>query len=367
MKKNLLNAIQPSSGTRFPALDGLRGLAVLLVVFQHNDFVRPSLGYWSGVGVTLFFVLSGFLLYTSYLNKPEQKTLQYYRRRFFRIYPAFLAFTGAAYMWHLAAKQPPVLTTLWPLAKNLSLLYAPPESIKFYIPATWSLASEMQFYILLPLIVLVCKKRKALLLLLFAAACAVQLAAFIPGSANHHFALYRNWPFLALPFLVGMAAAYTLKQYPAAAPRFALPGFGALVLVFLLFAYPYKSVLLRDTLANQGHLMSLIFNFRGLLVSLTMGAMIIGLASPARGVIFRLFAFPAIRFVGVIGYSVFLSHQFIFTVLSEYYNDALVFGLGFPLVIVLSALSYYYIEAPCMSLRPRPASPQPVPASPSPS
>src|SRR5436305_866561 len=74
-----------SRSRRFPELDGLRGIAILLVVAYHYNFA-PFLG-----GVDLFFVLSGFLLGGILLDKREAPNYfkAFYTRRFCRIFPLY--------------------------------------------------------------------------------------------------------------------------------------------------------------------------------------------------------------------------------------------------------------------------------------
>src|SRR5579864_8130868 len=79
-----------------PALDGLRGLAILLVVLDHYQLVsqNPRINIELGsAGVTLFFVLSGFLITWLLLEENRKfgdvSLKSFYQRRFLRIFPAF--------------------------------------------------------------------------------------------------------------------------------------------------------------------------------------------------------------------------------------------------------------------------------------
>src|SRR5450432_1712008 len=74
----------------YPALDGLRGVAILMVVFLHN-FGFMNYFFFGWLGVDLFFVLSGFLI-TDILLKTMGKPnflRNFYMRRILRIFPLF--------------------------------------------------------------------------------------------------------------------------------------------------------------------------------------------------------------------------------------------------------------------------------------
>jgi len=87
----LQGLVPPSGGTRFPALDGLRGLACLAVAAGHLHLLYPRMNEgFSGGAVAVFYVLSAFLLsYPWFIGKPI-KPGSYYIRRLFRIWPAYL-------------------------------------------------------------------------------------------------------------------------------------------------------------------------------------------------------------------------------------------------------------------------------------
>ena len=94
---------QPGTRSRFghvPALDGIRGIAVLLVMFAHVNLFVPGGGT---VGVTVFFVLSGFLI-TSLLLREVDRTgrlnlVSFYGRRILRLYPALVVLVVATVAW----------------------------------------------------------------------------------------------------------------------------------------------------------------------------------------------------------------------------------------------------------------------------
>src|SRR6478609_11174341 len=87
---------------RLPELDGIRALACLLVFFAHaGDFARHlGVGQVGGsYGVMLFFVLSGFLMGTLYLDRPWSRdtVIQYAVARFVRIAPIYIVVVLVSY------------------------------------------------------------------------------------------------------------------------------------------------------------------------------------------------------------------------------------------------------------------------------
>ena len=145
---------------QLPALDGLRATAVLLVVCSHYTeefgqrvipavkaswFSRLPIFYWGWTGVDLFFVLSGFLIgrqiwrerfSTGTVNFPR-----FFLRRGFRIWPLYFAMLLLfAFLGH-------------PLANRWDLLFLS-NYFQGGFDRGWSLSTEEQFYILVPLFVI---------------------------------------------------------------------------------------------------------------------------------------------------------------------------------------------------------------------
>lgn len=179
----------------FPALDGLRGLAILLVVFFHNfNFINYS--YLAWIGVDLFFVLSGYLITSILLNTLDSP---FYLRNFFvkrilRIFPLYYLCLVIFLI---------ILPNIGVFKKELEFytdhqfwfwFYLQNWLLSFKFPTTgnllnhfWSLAVEEQFYIVWPIIILWLRKPKKLmifilflLLLLFATRCVLWMCHFSP-------------------------------------------------------------------------------------------------------------------------------------------------------------------------------------------
>jgi peptidoglycan/LPS O-acetylase OafA/YrhL len=153
-----------------PALDGLRGIAVLLVLWTHipvgvlgtnADFVRGCVqpGY---LGVDIFFVLSGFLITRILLvDKEKNFPLRYFLlRRFFRIFPIYYL-TLTIFLIFM-----PVPGLGWCFI-YLSNFYFPFNPETNPVQHTWSLAVEEHFYLIWPLLVYVLSRGKSRAVALF--------------------------------------------------------------------------------------------------------------------------------------------------------------------------------------------------------
>jgi peptidoglycan/LPS O-acetylase OafA/YrhL len=150
----------PPGHPRFPLLDAMRAIAVLCVVLTHTGFLSGlNQTSWLGdftarldLGVAVFFLISGFLLYRPFVNTrlngaPETPLVTYAKRRFLRIFPAYwLALTVLS----ISPGLPDVHTGHWWIYYGLFQAYDPTWFDKG-IGIAWSLSTEVAFYALLPL------------------------------------------------------------------------------------------------------------------------------------------------------------------------------------------------------------------------
>lgn len=158
-----------ADGLRIEELDGLRGIACILILIMHSDMHRILFWCWSWVD--MFLVISGFLITTMLIDGPRdagQLLKSFWMRRIFRIWPVYylgLAFVLMAwYAKPLLGGAPgyPIeglLPSLFYLQfTDLYVQHRPLESVlASYIPwwgQSWSLAVEEQYYMLWPLAVL---------------------------------------------------------------------------------------------------------------------------------------------------------------------------------------------------------------------
>jgi len=221
---------------RILELDGLRGLAILLVILAHFvfgyalDVFEPgtlpsyliSCLRLTGTGVDLFFVLSGFLIAgILFRNKNTSNYYQvFYIRRFFRIVPLYAVlclaylicvhFFSNRFTYLIGDPVPwPYLSTF---TQNIQMAFSEGDSP--FIGVTWSLAVEEQFYLFFPLIVfmLPTKRLPAILFMLV-------IAAIVFRTYFHY---WHGWhPAFALTlcrmdslFIGALAAWYTQTERP---------------------------------------------------------------------------------------------------------------------------------------------------------
>ncbi|NBT59763.1 acyltransferase, partial [bacterium] len=151
-----------------PLLDGVRGLAILLVIFFHSSLIPvknsmdkilhgAALGGWAGVD--LFFVLSGFLITGILLRTKEAPNFffNFYMRRTLRILPLYYLFLILAF--YVVPQTVQFGFTYWTFLSNI-LLGRLGQFQSPVLDITWSLAVEEQFYLLWPLVVWATKREK---------------------------------------------------------------------------------------------------------------------------------------------------------------------------------------------------------------
>ena len=159
----------PLTGGRIPSLDGLRALSIALVLLSHSVVDRSYSGHLliltnavvgnGGLGVSIFFVISGFLITTLLMREQERSgsisLRNFYRRRVFRIFPVFyfyiatlalLTITGVVFI------RP--IQFLWP--STFTQDYAPRVWLTGH---TWSLSVEEQFYLIWPFLMAHCSRK----------------------------------------------------------------------------------------------------------------------------------------------------------------------------------------------------------------
>lgn len=376
-----------ATSRRDPALDGLRGVAVLLVYIFHyggglrstNWFVR-GLGYFTETGwtgVILFFALSGFLITGSLWDSSDERDVlrNFYARRVLRIFPLYYAVVLIALVASVArgtrlAELTPVLLYAGflqnlPGLVTTALLPVSPLPL-FHL---WSLAVEEQFYLLWPALVLFSGTRsRALNLSLWI----VALSAIF-RILTHLPVVPADFAATLDPFLLTHAGTLALGAALALAmrgpqleyvERWAVTAFWAGLAIYLLSSWYSNTFYLAP--APQ-----FVFGLFGVGLASTAA---IPLALRSNRLRTILASFP-LRFLGLISYGFYVLHIFIeplidilgahtaHTTSGAKYQLAR-FLIGFPVTVVLASLSYYFFELPILSYKKRFPMRSPLPTKP---
>ncbi|MCW5680089.1 MAG: acyltransferase [Xanthobacteraceae bacterium] len=254
---------------RVAYIDGLRAIAIIAVVGYHAGVPGFSGGF---VGVDVFFVISGYLIINhivAELAAGKFSFAQFYARRTIRLLPPLLVMIAVTlpvaaillvspyeWQWYGASAAAAALSV-----SNIYFLskqgYFDIDAYEKPLLHTWSLSVEEQFYLVVPLLLMLCfvlaKRMKANPYKVLAAAGALVFIASLAGSIRYsggerNYAFYlthwRAWEFAAGGMLGFLGAAITARQKTTAT----LAGIAGIALVFL------SIVLLRDGVAYPSYL-----------------------------------------------------------------------------------------------------------------
>jgi peptidoglycan/LPS O-acetylase OafA/YrhL len=219
-----------------PALDGLRGVAVMLVVLSHAH-VTP--GVAGPVGVTVFFVLSGYLITGLLLDETEETGTvglrRFWIRRLLRLAPALLVMVAVVELYVLAVGYP---VEHW----NALVAATYTENIAMGVfgntdglfTHTWTLGLEEQFYLLWPLVIVAAVARRRLVVIsLVVAGVSLLVRQMLMGDVQ---TAYSSPPASCYPLAFGCALAASGLRLP----RWA--GYGCLLAVVAVACLPVPGV-----------------------------------------------------------------------------------------------------------------------------
>jgi len=350
----------------FPEIDGIRFLAIILVILFHihgyftvksgNSFTDDPSAYGllntflvnGDRGVQLFFVLSGFVLCLPfahhYINGGKKVLLKkYFLRRLTRLEPPYFIAMTAIFLMQLATHVHPApeLVRGWlaSLAYVHDLIY---HRTPLLTVVAWSLEVEIQFYLMAPLFFRLLSLPKLIrrAVLLGAIIALIVLQHIYPptflsiyGSGQYFLA-----GILLADFYVSDAAAHAFQKKWLAAPAF-------ICLLAILYIPIYHSSALVELYSRLALPFLILFFFYIILKN---------------SLVKKVFSYKFVPIIGGMCYSVYLIHYTIISVLgrftlgiriTEYYLPNLllqVILLTIP-IIILSAIYYYYIERPFMS------------------
>ncbi|HSY46450.1 MAG TPA: acyltransferase [Steroidobacteraceae bacterium] len=364
-------AIAAATGSRqIPALDGIRGLAIIWVVLHNTAMPPASSGFWlhllslpasSGwIGVQLFFGLSGFLITGGLLDTQGAPGyfVNFYAKRALRILPLYYSVLlvllvvlprVVAHLPFSTEHQAP----LWLFTGNWTPVL--PNGFGHF----WSLALEEQFYLFWPLLVARLPPRRLLVSCLWIAAGALLLRCVLAAYGADSFTLYANTACRMDALALGAAAACVLR-IPALREELCgrLRAVGEVALLVFLAGIPLTHVYARDRLAGET------FGYTLLAFSSATFVMWAALsAGRTPTLVGSLLAWAPLRFCGKYSYAMYVFHNLLHTLLGEPWligrfgkqpppQIAFAYTLAVLLISYALALcSYHALEKPFLNLK----------------
>ena len=361
---------------RIPELDGLRGLAIGMVLVFHYFVLtvqaRPAspLAYFMALfrltwtGVDLFFVLSGFLIGGILIDarKATNYFQVFYTRRFFRIVPIYAAFLVAIAIMNFTVerihysgftwltKDALPWYSFWTFTQNFWMAHSVTANASA-LAVTWSLAVEEQFYLTLPLVVRFFAGRRLLACVLAGICMAPMSRIAIRFFWPHNWAAgYALMPCRADALLLGVLAAILVRDN-AWRNRIQTNGlFFAISMPIFLLGIAFLNVkapnMENPLMQSLGYTWLALFYVSVLLYSVTRPASLLS----------RSLRYKWIGWLGGIAYGTYLLHQFILGMSPGY------FWRGYPkiqdgrtllaalesliLTLIIARLSWRYFESP---------------------
>jgi peptidoglycan/LPS O-acetylase OafA/YrhL len=356
-------------GGRVPELDGLRGLAILLVLgmhwfgVTHPELMRHAAFFWLAYGfsgVDLFFVLSGFLVGGILLDARDSPAYfrAFYFRRICRIFPLYYLFFSlvilrAVFTTGIPSGDARQLPFYALFLQNFTLAFTPLTGLP-HMQVTWSLAIEEQFYLTLPLLIRFVPRQR-LPHVLCAAIAAVPVIRILVADQYGAFAAYTLTFCRADALLLGVLAAWAFRDARAWSWIVARRSTLRTAVIALLLGIVFMRAGLRENIysfgmARMGYSLFGLFYTCLLLLTLTRAD------SPLAG-FFRL---TPLRLTGSVAYCVYLIHMPV--------NDALhhwlladtpqtrtltgfaVTLLAIPAVALVAMLSWRMLEKPLIAI-----------------
>jgi peptidoglycan/LPS O-acetylase OafA/YrhL len=380
-------ADQPARARWNPALEGMRAVAALAVLVTHVSFrsgFTGSEGSTGGVmarlevGVALFFILSGYLLYRPFAaaaldGRTPPRAIPYLRRRALRILPAYWVLMIVV----LLAFNAPYLDDWsdWAIPLGLLQIYAP-----LWIPVaaehTWSLATEVAFYAALPLLAWAARalggrtprhrirRQFVFVAVLTVTGPAYLLAAHAPwwpfsGVSQMWLPAYLSWfgvgMGLAVLASVPVSSGQPWRTHTAALATTPAACWGSAAALLWIASTPLfgPRAVYPDSTAVESTARNVVYALVGLLLLLPLVA-----GSEPASAVKRVLENRPVQYLGRISYGVFLWHMpileacFRVTGIREFSGHFWpLLAATFTLSVIAASISYYLLERPFQRLR----------------
>ena len=359
-----------NSSKRIPAIDGLRAIAVVGVIWVHTwDFSGNPV--WSigkigsinldlnraisviGTGVDLFFVLSGFCMYLKYAHKQQSFKINYYwyfvKKCWLRIAPAFYIaaivcaighiFIGLSFPWQDLLSHFTFTNIWWSNTNKLA-------------PPFWSLSTQWSFYLILPLLILAIYKSGFKRVAIIAIICSIVFRLWMYSSSlDIQYFWGRQLPSRLGEFILGMGIArlYVLKKSLPKILKYE-QGF----LIGFIMTYIGRILMVTELVKMSGSVGFIFQTLAHPVVSLGYSIILWNVIS-SESIFQKLLSHQLFQVIGRWSYSLYLWHYWLSFLIVEYLVNS--FGestiilnaslfISLVILIPISWWSYYYLETP---------------------
>ncbi len=336
---------------RILCLDGLRGLAVLMVICFHFQQMfgcwhglLARLAVWGQTGVDLFFVLSGFLITGILLDTrgSEHCMRNFYVRRVLRIFPLYYAtlavlFVVAPLIGLRDAQPVSRQIWFWTYMQNIPLTFG--QSMRSDPVHFWSLAVEEHFYLVWPFLVLRLNHRSLLRAVLVMIAASVSCRILLSQYSTFYFTLAR------MDGLGCGAALAVLARDPGGLRRLVRPAWAV-----LLFVGSGLGVL---QLALSGSRLEILQITKSTLIAFVYCALIV--LAVGNRLLDSVLTHPALRNIGKYSYAMYIFHPFVLGGLKSTRLPSSSFDLLLAIAFTwcAAALSWFALEEPFLKMKVR--------------
>ncbi len=356
MKNNVKDSLLPPKAEfgYIPGLDGMRAFAVMAVMAAHVGFdhLIPA-----GLGVTLFFFISGFLITRLLLAEQDKtgaiKIGHFYTRRFIRLLPALYVMLAVTVGLQIIMATPPnVWDTLaaFTYTMNYREIFLELSGIPRVGPwgHLWSLSVEEHFYLLFPLMVVAFKKHQKGLIVFCSLICLAALLWRI--NVFYNLQLPSHYSYAATEaridsILYGCLFSLILNQASNWKILNRFLGFApiAIAAIIMLLCLLYR---------DEGFRQTIRYSLQGIAI----GVLILNLFYfKAMGVFIRLLELGPLRWTGKVSYGLYLWHIPAMFAVNQYlgYEEATLsfILITYSITFTVTALSFYFIEKPFIKLR----------------
>jgi peptidoglycan/LPS O-acetylase OafA/YrhL len=355
-----------SQRDHYPALDGLRGIAIILVVFFHN-FGFTNYFFFGWLGVDLFFVLSGFLITDILIRGIGTKNFlrSFYIKRVLRIFPIYFllliiflivipnlpSYDGS--LKYYTDNQ----IWLWTYLQNWLYIFKPIEKSNVLLHL-WSLAVEEQYYIIWPFVILLFRNLKILLALSVLLLLSIFILRIVVW--NQHMEGFQYFSWYSFTRIDGLCLGSILALLKFISPKFITNNTPYIVLTVAAASFIFYFI-------NKNNEYS--FPYLPLVGYSTFGILFMIIVYEAathnRNLITILLSFAPLRFIGKISYGFYIFHwpvyKWLYPELTEYFKtfsfaskitpNILAASVATVAGFLISVLSFYSFEIRFLKLK----------------